>query len=628
MDESVVAFYTAKRMQAKYGFDAFWIHYPKGFHWAPNINHESYRFNGMYGTLGRGEATPTVAPLPEFGHVVTLFSMTYDRGAKIVGVIEQRLGADAFYDFMKIVYAKYQFRILRVADFQRELEEYTGYSWEQFFKTWLYSKGMSDWAVEDVRLWPTDGAGQVCTAAPPPGQPTLYRAVVTVQQKAEFTEPTVLGVKFKKDGPYDLRIPICPGAAVVESDDPPARTETQPDGSIRIELLLPAKPTQISIDPEQVLPDAQPDNNHWHHEMRVKLTPLYTNLDDTDLTTAYDRWNVTIGPWFGTNAPQFGQRGYSGFRIGAYRIQEFMGGIYTAYDIDDQDVRLGADALIDHWPYPQAQVGVQFDHSLTPDWAGRRYDRGRAFARHVFHYTPSLYLDQMEYLDVYARLDNEFWRDHITTKPGIERYEDVFGVGLLYNRFYYVHYWDPAGGYWLWARAEYGWPVLGGDQSYRLVEGQFSFVKGLPDGLGYLSHTRIAARIYGAFSLPNNGEMFHLGGPTHLRGLDHARRQGNAVWIASLEWRFPLWTEANYSCCDNVARLRNLYGALFYDVGDCWIENESIGGVAHAVGGGLRFDTAFFSFVERATLRIDVATILNDEDAPAVQVWFGISQPF
>src|SRR6516165_12764967 len=90
--------------------------------------------------------------MEKFGHVVTLFSMCYDRGSKIVGIIEDRLGEAAFLDFMRRIYCRYYFRILRVADFQRELEAYTGQSWEKFFKDWLYGAGMTDWAVEKVTV--------------------------------------------------------------------------------------------------------------------------------------------------------------------------------------------------------------------------------------------------------------------------------------------------------------------------------------------------------------------------------------------------------------------------------------------------------------------------------------------
>src|SRR5262249_18487633 len=127
--------------------------YPAGLEWLPNIGRDDYRNYGLRGTLGRHDQTATVvSKMEDFGHLVTLMSMCYDRGSKIVGQIEQRLGEAPFLDFMRRLSGRYQFRILRVADLQRELEDYTGRSWKQFFDDWLYSKGMTDWCLEKVHI--------------------------------------------------------------------------------------------------------------------------------------------------------------------------------------------------------------------------------------------------------------------------------------------------------------------------------------------------------------------------------------------------------------------------------------------------------------------------------------------
>jgi hypothetical protein len=607
MDEGIVSYYTARRFKEKYGPNAPLIRYPGGFQWLPNLNHEDYRFSGMYGTLARREETRTIQPLPEFGHLVTLFSMTYDRGAKILGMIEDRVGHVAFADFMRILYAKYQFRILRVVDFQRELEAYTGRCWKEFFDRWLFGVGATDWAIDDVEMTALDGSKH-----------GAYRTSVIVRQKAEFTEPTVLGVCFEEGGPCAVRLPICPGAAI-ESDQPPARMETLPDGRVRVEMILPSRPAQISIDPDQILLDREPANNHWKPQVHWRFTPLYTPLEETDLTTPYDRWSVITGPWFD-------QRGHVGLRTGLYRLQHFRGGVYVAYDVDDEDLQLGADGLWDHWPFNRTQVGFNFDHSLTPDWEGTRRDRGRLFARYIFQYTPSLYMDPMEFVEVYGRVENELWHDHIVEKPGIERYDDLAALGILYHRDYLTPYWDPVAGYRVDLNYEMGFPVLGGDESYQRLQGEVSFVQALPEGLGYLSDTRLAFRAYGGIGVPDNGEHFQLGGPRRVRGLERAARQGNALWIGSAEWRFPLWRDADIDACDHVMRLRHLYGAAFYDVGEIYLDGDSVEGVAHSVGVGLRLDVAWFSFVERTTFRLDVAKVVNSDDN--VEFWFGMQYPF
>ena len=71
--------------------------------------------------------------MPKFGHVVNLFSMCYDQGSKVVGMIEERTGRGRVPRLHAHCLRRYQYRILRVADFRRELEAYTGHSWDEFF---------------------------------------------------------------------------------------------------------------------------------------------------------------------------------------------------------------------------------------------------------------------------------------------------------------------------------------------------------------------------------------------------------------------------------------------------------------------------------------------------------------
>src|SRR5437016_4083020 len=87
--------------------------------------------------------------------------MAYDKGGTIVGMIEDRLGEAAFLDFNRIIYQRYQYQVLRVADYQRELGEYTGNKayWDDFFHNWLYGSGLSDWSVEKVKVEPLGEKG-------------------------------------------------------------------------------------------------------------------------------------------------------------------------------------------------------------------------------------------------------------------------------------------------------------------------------------------------------------------------------------------------------------------------------------------------------------------------------------
>ena len=152
MDEALATYFSHRVLDRKLGRNNTLMSYPSGLEWLPNIRRDDYRSYTFYGTVGRGENGPTVRPMPDFDHVVNLFSMCYDKGSRIVGMIEARMGEAAFFSFMRRIQTRYRYRILRVADYQRELEEFTGQSWEKFFREWLYGKGLSDWAVEKVEI--------------------------------------------------------------------------------------------------------------------------------------------------------------------------------------------------------------------------------------------------------------------------------------------------------------------------------------------------------------------------------------------------------------------------------------------------------------------------------------------
>ncbi|HXY33999.1 MAG TPA: M1 family metallopeptidase, partial [Planctomycetaceae bacterium] len=263
MDEGLAVYFAHRLMDRKYGRNNALISLPTALEWLPNIHRDDYRYATLMGSLARGEASATVQDMPRFKNLVRLMAMTYDRGGKIVGMIEARLGEAAFFDFMSLVYAKYQYRILRVRDFQHELEAYTGRSWEQFFDDWLYGKGMTDWGVERVRIekwsqtdrnwdrpgWDPLGYDPGLLAAlkgelPPGPRPQRCRVTVTLRQKGDYCEPTVLGFCLDGSDNYQVRVPVMPQVPELQLDNPPTHIEVLPDNRVRVEVELPCEPTQ------------------------------------------------------------------------------------------------------------------------------------------------------------------------------------------------------------------------------------------------------------------------------------------------------------------------------------------------------------------------------------------------
>jgi hypothetical protein len=656
MDEGLATYFAHHLMDAKYGKNNTLVDLPSGFEWLPNIHRNDYRYATMLGVLGRGEASPTVQEMPRYKNLIRLMAATYDRGSKIVGMIQDRLGEAGFFDFMRLVYAKYQYRILRVCDYQHELEAFTGRSWQQFFDNWLYGKGMSDWCLGDVCVEKWSAArGSWQSPSPltiyghdlmasvkgvPPCESQRCRVTVTLCQKGEYTEQTVVGFSLDGSENYQVRVPVIPGCPVLELQDPQARVEILPNNQVRIVVELPAEPRQISVDPDQVLLDRDPTNNHWKPHLRWRVTPVYTQLDEVDLTNANDRWNIIFGPWVYASTytnPWFTRSPMAGLRAGLFRTQDFSGGAYLAYRSDDRNVVAGVDAMWDHWPWPNTQVGLNLERSLTT-WQGDgdlRASRAVVFERYVMLPGSSFYLPPFEYVETFQALQSNPLPQPDQQTPGADPFHQQSLLGIHYHNYLQTPYWNPEAGLAFDVTAADGLPIFGEHRAFQEIFAQLSLVKTLRDLLDlgeetafarWLGDSRLAPRVYGAAATPNNAQVFTLGGGQLFRGYDLDQRQGNLVWIASLEWRIPVIQRSDWDAIDHVVGLRNLYVAPFYDVGNAYINNQSTGPIAHAVGLGLRVDVAWFSLIERTILRFDVAKTVNDNSP--VQFWFGLDHPF
>ncbi len=631
MDEAFATYFAHRLMNQEEGKNNALITYPKGLGWLPGIKREDYRYSQFYATLRNGDLGPAVQEMTKYKHIGNLFSAAYDRGGKIVGMLEGRLGEAAFMDFMRRLHQKYYFKIILVEDFKRELVEYTGQNWDEFFKQWLTQNGMSDWAVEKVDVQPVTPAAAPGDARKEEAPKGVYKATVILRQKAEYDEPTTLGFSFDDGATYAVRVPVIPAAGVLNLKNPAATVEPLGDHTVRVEVTLPTAPNQIAVDPDQILPDSEPANNRWKSEPRLRYAPCYTFLEETAYTNAYDRWNFIAGPWaFGPSYADawFTRSTIAGARVGAFRTEEFVGGAYVGYRTTYRDVAAGFDGQISHWPLPRVDVGFHAETSVA-QFSNTQTDLDRAviWSRYTIDEASALYTAPMHHVESFAS-----WQQNFLPKPrfplpaGAYTYDQATNVGLHYHIDLLTPYWDPEMGFRLDATYAVGVPILGQDRVAHQGWMQASWVHALPDGLGWLSESKLALRAFGAAGWKQDGRFFALGGDMRFRGFDLSERQGSLAWVGSAEWRVPVIRRADIDCADHFVRLKNMYVAPFYDVGDIYLNGNSQGPVAHAVGLGFRFDVAWFSFLERTMLRVDIAKTVN-ADSP-VQFWFGIQHPF
>ena len=630
MDEGLANYFGHRLMDREHGKNNGLLRWPKGLSWLPQIERDSYRQANLYETLGSGGAAPVVQELPKFEHAGKLMALVGDKGSKVVGMIADRLGEDRFTALLQGLYARHCYGMLFVADFRRELELFTGRPWREFVANWLYGAGMTDWGIEKVSVVRCPAA-----FATDNGQRTTdgdgCEVTVLLRQKGEYEEPTVLGIRMGKGDTYPVRIPIVPQDELTVCDDPPARVERISDHRFRVVVLLPDRPTQVVVDPDQVLPDRNPANNYWKAPLKVRLKPLATPLDENELTTLPDRKTITIGPWAtdaAYNDPFYPYSGVIGVRAGVYQAQGFAGGLYAGFRPYFNDLAVGFDGIWEHTPFPRTQIGYNVEKGVASlDRTGVHGDRALVYGRYVFEETDSFFGLPMHYLQVFASHTHRMLPPPRFDEPGAERVPIQDTVGVQYHLDLLTPYWDPEVGFRLDVTYAAGLEVMQETASFQELTGQLSFVTPLPDFLGPLSETRLAGRVYGATASPRQSQLFTLGGNQLFRGYDMAERQGSQVWLGSLEWRVPVIRGADCSVCDHAATVQSLSLVPFWDMGAAYIRGRPVGGdIAHALGMGLRVGTDVFSFLERTTLRLDVARTV--EGHTPVQYWFGFEHPF
>ena len=108
-----MSYFNKLRVRQKYGKDAKFLTWPKGFGWMPNLNHETFIHNGYF--LYRGRAGQQTVALPEMS-LHNLFFLVYDRGVhRQYDPSPQR---QQFFEFWRLLYRKYGFRVLKIADWR------------------------------------------------------------------------------------------------------------------------------------------------------------------------------------------------------------------------------------------------------------------------------------------------------------------------------------------------------------------------------------------------------------------------------------------------------------------------------------------------------------------------------
>lgn len=610
MDEGLVTWFTQVRFEDKYGKDSELLDLPGyGPFQFPNVQYRSFVHSGYQAYRGRGGHAAPLNSLDELGHLHNLMSVVYDRGSRVTGMIQHRLGREQFFRFMRQLYADYRFRTLTAADYQRELEKFTGESWDAFFQTWLHSSEETDWTLQNVTIAQTSEG---------------YQTQARVTQQGAVTEPVDVGFAFPEDA-QPFRLITLSEAQTIPPSEGVTVQQLAPDDWL-VTVVSKDKPSQVAVDPDGYLVDANPYNNRWKSELGARVSPVYTPIDEANLMQPWQEHGLVTG--FGVDAD-----GRIGFRAALmassrYRIAPFVAYTAATASRNTDHVSAGVDAVIYNLPAPNWQLLGRYEYALLSTVANDPGHQARFALRKVLNYTTSLIYPDLSYIDFYTRFGDNFFPDEDNTPsadPRVEQFSDVRAFGIDLHADSQMPYWNPDRGVRFDANYEHGFRAFGDGATYDRVSGQLGAVQRLSQAPGWLQHTKLAGRVAGGYGWDDAGEHFRFGGPGRFRGRNATATEGNAFWLTSAEWRFPLAGELDYEVLDNAAALNGVDGSLFYDVGRSYLFNEPQGAVDHAIGAGLYFQIPLLSFVENVTVRTEYGySVTNSTGA----FWFGLYRAF
>lgn len=608
MDEGFVNAFSAIRLDQKYGRNAPLIVWPDGLKWLPTIGREDLRLGGYYGWRARGGGGSSIQDLKAMGNLETLFSLAYDRGGKVVQMIWHRMGEDRFFGFYREMYTRYAFRTWHYADFKTELAGYDpGGDWPATLDRWLIAHEECDWAVERVEV----GQGTDI-------DPNVRQVTVELKQNGQLVEPTIV---LCREADREIRVPIWPDRCPY--DVPGARVE-QAGETWRVRIDTHGRPVQVEVDPDHALLDARPDNNRWRPEVGWRITPLVTPLDTSSWFQPFDRIGLVAGPFVD-------QYARAGMRVAAQRMDRWQISGWAGIEPSLSEMIFGGQATLLNVPDRMWNVGAYYENGLYNFHNDQRHSGGRAFLRKRLYTSSSFLVDDPAFFELYYGFGNEFW-------PGDDGRPTDNWLAALGGRYWMntqFPYWDPVQGHLIELNGEYGNRAYGSPFDYVRLMGQYGFVRSLPEEWGRVSRLRFAFRAYGGWGWGDEHFLFRLGGGRRLRALDLQSEWGSAVWLLTNEVRFPLWRRIDRDAIDHIVHFKNLYGAAFVDIGQSYF-NGGWGPIVFGPGVGLRLDVTLFAFLERATLRLDLAQpIYGPGDRPAYLpgeggpvLWFGLNQVF
>jgi len=579
LEEGVNSYFNLEYLENKYGRNAEVAQLPEWmekYKWLlPNFSFRQAR-DFRYKIISRLKLDhAVVGKLSSFQEPSSIFSITYGKGSRVIGMLKDQIGDEVFARVFKRIFEEYRFKNLNQKDFIRVCEEESGKDLQSFFTQWLMTDKKLNYAIQEVR----DNK-------------------ITLVNKGTLVMAAEVEVEFE-DGNKET--------FVWQGDK-----ETE-----KVSLSGASRIKNVTIDPDQVLLDIDQTNNYWPRRINVKPVPIYLSLYEIPVVLPEDSYNLVFGP------EMMGQG--MGVKASLQKPYDQIFYMSTGYEIGEGLHKSTAGYQINN--LFKSQLAAGFEISNRTDYDGDEdLVSGKAYLRQELW--PARYglADSNDHITLYLvrnrGVDGSLAmssREDDRNTSYLKRNEAIVGTLLHLGRV--GGYPDPSRGYSVDVMAESSGHFLGATQYFYRGSIDTSFYKPVTN------KSTLAFRFKVAGGYPNDKNLFELGGMDGLRGYDRKTIRGSRALLGSIEYRFPIKEDIHMSFFDNIMGLEAVHGVVFFDAGQSWFKDIDESTLKKDVGLGLRFHMSLGSFLEKVVVRVDAAKAINDSSEDT-QFWFGINQAF
>ncbi len=576
IDEGFNSHFVLDYLNEKYGPDAKVMVLPELLEWlVPNFSFSRAQSDRYSFVAKNGLDRPVIGKLSSFQEPSSIFSITYGKGSKIVGMLRYVMRDEAFNRFIQRYFKDYAFKNISIEDIQELAEKESAKDLRWFFEDWLNKSLICGYSVKKVE------GNKIYLA---------NRGSISM--------------------PVNLRVELQNGQIMDYAWDGKGKEK-----EIIVDSRSKIKSAQV--DPENKVLDLDRTDNNWKRKVDFRPVVLYHPMYEIPVFLKEDAYSFVVGPELTS--------GDIGMKASLQKPQDNILYLSSAYNSGEERIKNTVGFEQRHLFGKMLKWGIEgFDYN-NPSGEDDLEGFKLYLRKELWPASYSLF-EENDHASLYL-LKNRDFKSGLTS-GGLEdirnlyyskQDEAILGMNLKFGR--YGTYPDPSNGWKLNMAIENAEHFLGGDNY---------FWRASPELTRYFFATpkqKIASRVKLGVGYPSDKGLFQLGGEKGLRGYPYKTVNGSQAVMFNAEYRLDLMDDLNISFFDNIVSLKKIQGVGFFDVGKSWFASFSDRDFKKDAGAGLRLHFNIAGFLEQVILRLDAAQAINEPKEDA-RFWFGLNQAF